>query len=531
MLISNSVDLARALQAYGNKRGKAGDDISDTSSVNDLLVLRELRKGSFNNLFPVMFSIHGLDINTAIQRAIDNGGISDRAGKLAVIAMNRAMDRLANKYSVLTESTFNEVKAEFELFVQTFNENDDGRVDLAKFNRMDAIYNRIKAKFKDPLVVQYSIGTNNSASSLKLAFTSFINLRGQVNAVIKTCINEVLKENKVTNSKLSDSNYLTTDVFNWGHTQVEGTDVSQIISGKLFAEMLSADHLIKDSASRENVFRAVTQDFIENAGHQHTKIRLHRGNISKGDPKVLRLVIESGFFQSAIVQNETENKHEIGPLERKWSLLGALERNSRLLQDGFGVSSVGELVKKLLNLRSSPTIIENIVSTLVAKLRGKKDTGDVGAKIVSLLDQKIAVKKKRIKIELQNKAKTASTLKASQPLRTLQGRFTSTANIQQIINQQLAQRIKDNMGDGTRKDILNLRTGRFAESVSVDRVTSSKAGMLTAFYTYMRNPYGTFSKGGQQQFPTTRDPKLLISKSIHDIAAKLVNNRMRAVLV
>jgi hypothetical protein len=47
----------------------------------------------------------------------------------------------------------------------------------------------------------------------------------------------------------------------------------------------------------------------------------------------------------------------------------------------------------------------------------------------------------------------------------------------------------------------------------------------------MRNPYGTFSEGGQQQSPRSRDPKLLISKSIREIAQTRVDNRLRAVLV
>jgi hypothetical protein len=55
--------------------------------------------------------------------------------------------------------------------------------------------------------------------------------------------------------------------------------------------------------------------------------------------------------------------------------------------------------------------------------------------------------------------------------------------------------------------------------------------MITAFYSYMKNPYATFSGGGQQQYPRSRDPKLLISKSIREIAATQVGNRLRAVNV
>ena len=47
----------------------------------------------------------------------------------------------------------------------------------------------------------------------------------------------------------------------------------------------------------------------------------------------------------------------------------------------------------------------------------------------------------------------------------------------------------------------------------------------------MKNPYATFSAGGKQDRPKTRDPKLLIGKSIRDIAAQVVDNKLRAISV
>jgi hypothetical protein len=104
-------------------------------------------------------------------------------------------------------------------------------------------------------------------------------------------------------------------------------------------------------------------------------------------------------------------------------------------------------------------------------------------------------------------------------------------SIQNIINNGLSEVIKRNMGDGSRKDILNLRTGRFADSAKVIRMTESRQGAITAFYTYMKNPYATFSTGGRQQFPRTRDPKLLVTKSIRELVQAQVANRLRAVAV
>jgi hypothetical protein len=108
---------------------------------------------------------------------------------------------------------------------------------------------------------------------------------------------------------------------------------------------------------------------------------------------------------------------------------------------------------------------------------------------------------------------------------------TSLVSLQNILNQGLASQIEKNMGKGDRRDILNYRTGRFAESAKVETMSQSREGMITAFYSYMRNPYATFSFGGAQSSPATRDPKLLISRSIREIGATMVGNRMRAVLV
>lgn len=105
------------------------------------------------------------------------------------------------------------------------------------------------------------------------------------------------------------------------------------------------------------------------------------------------------------------------------------------------------------------------------------------------------------------------------------------ASLQSIINAALPQKLRQNMGNGSSRDVLNYRTGRFAENVEVQKLTRSRSGMITAYYNYMRYPYATFSEGGRQQYPRSRDPKLLISKSIREIMQEQMITRMRAVLV
>lgn len=108
---------------------------------------------------------------------------------------------------------------------------------------------------------------------------------------------------------------------------------------------------------------------------------------------------------------------------------------------------------------------------------------------------------------------------------------TSIINLEAILRARINEQVRQNMGDGNESRILNYRTGRFTESVSIERLSESRQGMITVFYNYMKNPYATFSEGGRQQYPKTRDPKLLISKSIREIAAPYVSNRLRSVVV
>ena len=104
-------------------------------------------------------------------------------------------------------------------------------------------------------------------------------------------------------------------------------------------------------------------------------------------------------------------------------------------------------------------------------------------------------------------------------------------NLLAILNSQIQDVVSANMGDGTRKDILNYRTGRFASTINIDHLTMSRDGLISVFYSYMKNPYATFSAGGKQQSPKTRDPKLLIGKSIRDIASQVVANKLRAISI
>lgn len=202
-----------------------------------------------------------------------------------------------------------------------------------------------------------------------------------------------------------------------------------------------------------------------------------------------------------------------------------------------------ENIDILVNTRGSKSIVEHIEDTIVSNIKtGKSSIGGITVyPEIKLQDiqnplEGIDTKLKGITKELSNViSKVKSTVAKSNPrkmpkLRNRQtGKFSSLLSIQNLINIALKDQIRKNMGTGSRKDILNYRSGRFAESAKVERVSTSREGMITAFYSYMKYPYQTFEPGFRQGSPTSRDPKLLISKSIREIAATLVGNKLRAV--
>jgi hypothetical protein len=200
-----------------------------------------------------------------------------------------------------------------------------------------------------------------------------------------------------------------------------------------------------------------------------------------------------------------------------------------------------QFIQRLIRAKGSPSYINILKNNLVEVLNtGTELKTNYSIPRTKLSTEKIKVNtlkynsalkesiKKTTKLK-QNIVKAADIAKNAQIL--VENQQLNLISITNLINAGLYEQIKKNMGSGNRTDVLNYRTGRFAKSAKAERISESRQGMITVFYSYMKNPYATFSGGGRQQFPRSRDPKLLISKSIREIAQNLVTNRLRAVNV
>lgn len=547
--LTNASSLARALQVVAaRKQGKAGGTL-----VKNLLEKDKLRKGSFDSLFPSTITIDGRDIEDLIQKSLNSGSITNAEAIIIKQTYRETVEYYAVKAVPLTKAKTVEIISAIDEFVSYFNTkladpatqvSDSLYTELQ--NKVDRITKNIIGQ-KTLYRVFYQQGLPGEVGSIVLASSGYSTGTSLINKTLKEILSTKVKEYKgsAENVKnLENAEVLTKTLQNWGHalTDVETVDEDgvitvekKVLTGKLVATLLS----IGQAGISETEAQIISTNFAQTTGQISSSIDLiNTGNSGQQDPGVLSLVFSSGYFQGVRVQFGAENQAQ-GSLERNWSLEQVLSNNEDLrkkLNTALDLpenASFIQTVSRLIRISSSPTYIDKVVYSAVSPLIFDKTKGiKFAPKTVPLL------KSKRNVSQIFGKAKSGTTKTPSTTRSkglefkniTTKG-LTDLSMLMMQINSSLHDQIKRNMGTGNRKDVLNYRTGRFAQSAKVERISESRQGMITAFYSYMKNPYATFSRGGRQERPYTRDPKTLISKSIRELAGQQVANRMRAVLV
>lgn len=240
-----------------------------------------------------------------------------------------------------------------------------------------------------------------------------------------------------------------------------------------------------------------------------------------------RLVVRKQFSTSKLVM-ELLITHgiSIGLPESQSSNLSKASKENAFDIGSSITKRIRESKDFLLNLVTSKSIVQYSVETVLSALKGKTITSYNTSTSISK-STSISVPK----VKVVPKSKSTNTKLPTVSGQKLFKKLPSLSSLQNLLNRHLQDVISANMGDGNSRNVLNYRTGRLAASAKVEKLTQSKDGMITAFYSAMRNPYYTFSDGGKQQYPRTRDPKLLISKSIKEIALEAAVTRMRAVTI
>ena len=172
-----------------------------------------------------------------------------------------------------------------------------------------------------------------------------------------------------------------------------------------------------------------------------------------------------------------------------------------------GSSSIKDKVSSLvLNNMSEGKYVKAVGDTLSFK---EKSTGTAKGKGGKA--PKIKATKTRGSLREAPRRVDGATI-ASQPL-----------NLIALINQKLPAAVRGNMGEPA---LVN-RTGRFADSVRVTDISTTARGYPSIGYTYQLNPYQVFEVGaGRAPWANTnRDPRLLIDRTIREIAAEFAIGR------
>lgn len=320
----------------------------------------------------------------------------------------------------------------------------------------------------------------------------------------------------------------------------------------LLKAFLDADYLTSNVVDRQEIFMVAVKYALGDEPRLQTEMQFKTDNEASG-----RLLTVAGKHINDLIKSlgagkvggdaqrstqnlvaSLQNLHDV-IVARAEELKNVNEESAKLAEEILtNAKTLSALIKSPGSVSILKGIGKSIVSAIAfgkvpkqqkttAKIVSKKSKKDpVSASINKAIKNTIP----HIKKAKQDLAKQAVSIRVKRPqLRARNGQFYSIALLQDLLDSLLVETVKRNMGDGSRRDILNLRTGRLAESVKVERLSQSRAGMITAFYTYMKYPYATFSENGRQEYPRTRDPKLLISKSIREVAALRVANRLRSV--
>lgn len=207
---------------------------------------------------------------------------------------------------------------------------------------------------------------------------------------------------------------------------------------------------------------------------------------------------------------------KIGPKSQK--VVGVLELAANNLSTG---GKTGNIVKNIIDtlasridivgMESSKSAIKAIDDMVVdafmdrpSKVYKKTSKGKATEKII------------RTSKAVQLKAAKSTIRKTSSA--KLPDLLTLTRQINAAMHDTLKQ---DVMGKGGAHELLNYRTGRFAESVKVRRLIPSQTGKsMSADVTYMKNPYMVFSPVGGLYKPL-RNPTTLAGRAIRIIMKDL----------
>lgn len=510
--------------------------ILDADNVASLII-----KGIIEDI-SVVLTISDKSYEPEVIRAIIKAAPSIRKD------IREGIAELHNKFSTRTiGNPIRLLNAKLSLYVRQVNRDSSGLLSRDQYLGIGKYFNSlINSTFPKNVallgVSAESLGIVSKPNRFIFFQKSFLSGKDTINQNITSILKASLAKIKAvdTYSNITTAKSIIGNFVDFGHvgTRVTGSQVISINTPALTKIVYNVTNLslqvLKVSSRSPEQAKAI---FINKTGHISQSIEVTKKfNTRTG------MLINIGLTQTTDMGSEF-NRTVLGGKEKRLSDSTTKDKFSssilmrEALKSRMEGTFLGPNISKLATSTSSYSLLQYLEIAIANTLQGKK-TPAYTAKVSKTKSNTITTKvlsdiTKGITAGISGTVKTYPNvpIPKAPPIRNLQGQFYSLSSLQLLLDTHLQDVISANMGSGSESRILNYRTGRFASSAKVERLSQSREGMVTAFYSYMKNPYATFSEGGAQSTPKTRDPKLLISTSIREIAATKVGSRLRAVLV
>jgi len=215
-------------------------------------------------------------------------------------------------------------------------------------------------------------------------------------------------------------------------------------------------------------------------------------------------------------------------IELEYEPIGLNQEKGRI------AAKIGEIFKALVE-EEEQRVVDFLTGIDVEEFRGSPNLRqDLENLIADTIDPKKKAKKTRRGGSTRGKMSGGQKKKVSRkklknavnPGTRAERKKVKEQNLSPIA---LATIINNKLPDTVAKNMifprLQYRTGRFANSVRVTDIQTTKQGYPSIGFTYQKFPYQTFEPGFAQG-DSDRDPRKLIDASIREIATKLVVGRL-----
>lgn len=308
-----------------------------------------------------------------------------------------------------------------------------------------------------------------------------------------------------------------------GHGASDGLAVSgvQIAQG-----MGRAQNALKDDEEAKKLFQQEFKSFIKDSFTEGDlkltqseitdllRVSIEYNQIVTDTGKLSATYVPFITFQDKYTNRTTDQAREVvikKVVEKFFQKVGAGELASMEGSSSLRDKMIAQAIKPIVNID-----LKNKSIKIDAKIDPRKIKLKTGGEVsVSQAAGGIAAfrvtKGKKAKNKPKGKVTKATTSSYS------------VAAILGNINAKLPGKVAENMG----APALEYRSGRFASSPKVIEVSKTPKGFPSIGYTYQKNPYQVFeSTSGSRFADSHRDPRVIIDKSIREIAAEMAIGRL-----